>query len=243
MNPDTTINGTGTLSGGAYGKVSVNGMGKCDGMIRAEQIQINGTFTCPGVLGAEKIGVNGSFTCEGDVNADHIKVDGRMKCSGALTAVRVDVDGMTEVRGDVYAGELDVDGSLKVSALKLEAQNIKCDGMIKVAGQISADVLDADGYISAREIVGDKITINSYSHVSAFLRALGGLAIFGDFSSKAELIEATTVRLRGVTAQSVNGQDITIGPGCIIEHLDCSGTLSLDPGSTVRTITGTHTRV
>ena len=78
--------------------------------------------------------------------------------------------------------------------------------------------------------MGDRIIIQSYLGTWGKLFTKGG--------SKIELIEATYVELKGVTAQTVNGSRVVIGPKCQIEHLDCNGTLSIDPSATVQHITG-----
>jgi hypothetical protein len=60
--------------------------------------------------------------------------------------------------------------------------------------------------------------------------------------SDVKLIEATTIDLSGVSAETVNGKDIIIGPNCKIDHIDCSGTLSIDRSSSVGNITGDYTK-
>ena len=49
--------------------------------------------------------------------------------------------------------------------------------------------------------------------------------------------------LRGVTAGTVNGQDVRIGPYCRIGNLDCNGTLYVDPKAEVKNLTGNYTQV
>lgn len=233
---DMRINGHGNMTGGEYENVVINGSAKCEGLLAARRILINGTFQCPGVLKSGQVKVNGNFRCDGDMKSDDLNVDGRLKCCGRLDAGRVNCDGMVDVEGDVSIEDLDVDGSFRVlSGSKIESTKIKCDGSIKVDGQISADVIEADGFINAREIVGDRVTIRSLT---------GPLSrIFSSLTSRAELIEATVVELRGVAAQTVNGQNVTIGPDCVIENLDCSGTLSISPTAQVNNITGDYQRV
>jgi hypothetical protein len=60
---------------------------------------------------------------------------------------------------------------------------------------------------------------------------------FGDFS-KIDLIEATTVSIQKVHAHSVNGHDVTIGPACRIDRVDCTGTLTIDPTAEIAEIVG-----
>lgn len=198
-------------------------------------IRINGKGTFAGGE-YETVIVNGIAQCDGDLKARVVNVDGKFKNAGRLTAGTLDCDGMAEIQSDISAQNINVDGYLTVSdGTKIEAEKIECDGSIHVKGQISADEVQVDGYIRAREIVGDRVVIKSGINRLAKL-------IFKD-TSEIELIEATTLDLRGVTVQTVNGRDINIGPGCKIENLDCSGTLKIDSGSTVANITGNYTQL
>lgn len=231
---DMKINGHGTMAGGEYGRVVVNGSGRCDGLLAAERVQVSGTFQCPGVTKSGRLSASGSFRCDGDLRSDDLNVSGRLKCGGRLEAGRVKCSGSMDVEGDVSVEELNVSGVLRVlGGTKLEANQISSSGAIKIDGQISADEVKITGLVTAREIVGDRVVIHSGRFSLTPL-----LHIFGMALSKVDLIEATTVELEGVTAQTVNGQCVKIGPNCVIENVDCSGSLFVDPTSTVRNVTG-----
>lgn len=178
--------------------------------------------------------VDGIGKCTGDIKAEKISVDGILRCTGNLEAGLLDCDGLVRVQGDIKVGLMDIDGLLRVSGgTRIEADEIRCDGMIKLEGEVSADSIKADGFINAREIVGETIRINS--GIPWFLR------LFWKKRSRIPLIEATTVELRNVLADSVNGKDITIGRGCRIGRLDCSGTLFVARSARVKEITGEYT--
>ncbi|MDR2105778.1 MAG: hypothetical protein LBP24_00005, partial [Coriobacteriales bacterium] len=117
---------------------------------------------------------------------------------------------------------------------RLEADEIVCDGVLSIKGQISADSIRADGFINATEIVGDSITIGSnrasiFFKVFVRLREAAGRPEF----SVVDLIEATTVRLRGVKAREVNGHDVVIGENCEIDRVTASGKLEISPWAKV----------
>ena len=196
---DFKVSGTGTMNGGEYGAVSINGSAKCTGDIKAELLDIDG-----------------SFKCEGAAEVDVLDCDGMAKFGGSVAAKKIDVDGWISVKGD-----------------RIEAEEIYCDGLIEADGQISADLLRADGCVRAREVVGDKVMIKSQmNRVVKFFRK----------HSEVGLIEATTIELKGVSAKTVNGRDITVGAGCEIKKLDCSGTLTVHPKAKVDEITGEYTK-
>jgi cytoskeletal protein CcmA (bactofilin family) len=195
------IEGISTIRGGEYGIVSIEGVGKCVGDLKAESLTIEGVFEAEGKIEVDK------FRC----------------------------DGAAKIRGDLRAKLIEVDGALSGST-NIEAASVFCDGMIKIFGQISADTIEADGAIRAREIVGDSIRIKSLRHIFWFFTYRGSC------KSRIELIEATTVNLVGVSAEAVNGKDVTIGRGCDIDRVDCSGTLFISPNARVGTVTGNYAR-
>lgn len=198
---DLKMEGVGSISGGEYDSVKVEGVCNCSSSIKAKEMSIEGVFNCAGELEV------GYIYCEGVANTSNIR------------AKRITVEGVLKVKGEG----------------KLEAEEIRCDGVIKTSGEISADILNAEGCISAKEIVGDSIKIDSHNHGRHFL------PFTKKTGSRVSLIEATTIELSNVEADTVNGKDIVIGPYCRIENIDCSGTLSIHRDAYVRNITGDYT--
>lgn len=274
---DIEINAIGTFSGGEYGSVEVNGVGRCDGGFQAKELEVNGVLNCSGAVRADTMEVNGTFHCfsrldtgdadicgavtvQGSAGIEKLSVNGALTVgpapkegAPALECGDVECDGCLKVTGAMTARAIQVDGTLAVKGPSLECDTLECDGSLSVDGQISADSVEVEGIITAQEIVGDRVCITSYAG-KGFYFSLNGKRLvdikFGGFShsgrrnhpgSQIGLIEATTVELEDVTADTVNGTDVTIGPRCIIEHLDCNGTLSIDPGAMVKSITGNYT--
>ncbi|WP_066645590.1 polymer-forming cytoskeletal protein [Christensenella timonensis] len=194
-----TINGVGTIDGGQFSTLKIDGTGRCTGDLEAESIEVDGTF----------------------------------KCEGNVKTGLFDCDGSAKLHGNLEAKKIDVDGLLSVKSGKIEAEEIDCDGLIDVGGEVSADIIQADGYIRAKEIVGDRVSIKS--HMGRLVKVLNKKSEIG-------MIEATTVDLEGVWANTVNGRDITIGPRCEIKTVDCNGTLYIDEKATVGEITGNFQR-
>ena len=184
-----------------------------------------------GVYG--KLRINGVCTVEGDLEAESLDIDGVCTCMGSVTAKKFDCDGVLKVKGNMRLGKADVDGVVTVEGNKIEADEIKCDGVVNVAGEISADVINANGKINAEAIVGDFIAIKSYwkTRLGRLLLLIGEK--INTKQSVVDLIEGTTVELRGVRAKSVNGHDVTIGKNCEVDRVDASGILYIDPTSRV----------
>ncbi|MDP4095034.1 MAG: hypothetical protein Q8920_16955, partial [Bacillota bacterium] len=158
------------------------------------------------------VSFEGVYDCTGDVKAENISIDGVFKCSGTVEVGLLHCNGVSDFKSDIKAENLEVEGVL--SGNKIEATEIHCKGAISVDGEISADLVDAEGFISAKEIVGDRIIIQSRTH--KFILIVGKWKL-----SRVDMIEATTVDLKGVTAKSVSGRDIRIGENCVIENVDC----------------------
>lgn len=187
----------------------------------------------------DSISIEGLGNCSNNVKADSIRIEGVFNCSGEIDARYLDCQGVANFKANIRAKKITVEGVLsEISGTKIEAEEIICEGVLKTGGEISADIVNADGCIEAREIVGDQIRIDSYELVNRFLSMFTWNK---SKMSKVGLIEATTINLRGVTAETVNGMDITIGPYCKIENIDCSGFLSINATSTVKNISGNYT--
>lgn len=185
----------------------------------------------------ETLTVEGVGDCTNNIKADNIRIKGVFNCSGEVETRILYCEGVANFKSNIRAKKINVVGVLSdKDSTRIEAEEIICDGVIKTGGEISADIIKAEGCIEAKEIVGDQIFINSHYHSNRILNFLNRI------KSEVRLIEATTIELSGVTADTVNGKDITIGPNCKIENIDCSGFLSININSYVKNITGNYTR-
>lgn len=197
--------------------MKIEGLGKINGGV-FDTVKIEGVCNCSDPIKAVDLFIEGVFDCAGEVEADYLNCTGVANFKAGIRAKKIYVEGVFSQK----------------KWAKIEAQEIRCEGVIKTGGEISADGLYAEGCIEADEIVGDQIKIFSHSK-SKFLN------IFNRTRSKVRLIEATTIELSGVTANTVNGKDIIIGESCKIDNIDCSGTLFISNSSFVQNITGNYT--
>jgi len=264
---DIEITAVGSFEPGEYGSVEVDGIGSCAGPFSARSLEVNGVLKAQGAVRCDEGEVNGALECGrldagemeicGAVRAaagagiETVEVDGALTVTGKLECSSVTCDGAIKVSEDVTAATIEVDGALSAQG-GVFADSINVDGVLKSGGQVSADQVHVEGFISAAEIVGDEVVI--WQHSCSFTGmgitvTVGGkkISIGGDSGRREQqhstigLIEATTVALKGVKVQTVNGTDVTIGPGCVIENLDCNGILRLDPSAQVTNITGDYT--
>lgn len=216
---DVKISGSGTLTGGEYSTVTVNGMGKCTASMRAQEVVVNGTFKVDGAAECRVLTVNGTLKCVGPLSAEE------SICNGAAT-----------VDSDMISNVLSVSGMLHVEGSRLNGGALTCTGILTADGQILCDSLHATGIIKAGVLEGQSIRIRS--HRPAALRRF----LLSKGLSKVEVIRGKELDLSGVTAEQVFGTEVVIGPDCNIEALHCDGTLSIDPTSTVENISGNYVR-
>jgi len=202
------------------------------GVGNANNSKVEGVGTIQG--GVYKVlDIDGVCTVEGDLTAESISIDGVCTCNGNIEAEKFECNGVLTINGNLRAGAADIDGVVTVTGNKVEADRIDCDGILSVDGEISADVIDADGKLNAKEIVGDRIRIKSYwkRGIVSILFKIGEKRSMK--FSVIDLIEGTTVEMRGVRAKSVNGHDVYIGKNCNIDRVSASGELRIDPKSFV----------
>ncbi|MDR1422906.1 MAG: hypothetical protein LBI64_08615 [Coriobacteriales bacterium] len=184
---------------------------------RFGRLSIDGIATSKGAITADKLTVAGVFTCKDSITAGHLE------CSGVAT-----------IEGDLKAKNCVIDGVVNVIGSRIEADEVRCNGVLSIRGQISADVIRADGFINASEIVGDSISIHSRRSSFFFQLWLKLKETVGAHDrSEVDLIEATTIDLRGVKAREVNGHDVTIGEKCEIERVSATGRLIIDPSAKI----------
>ena len=204
---ESMVRGVGTINGGAYKELNVDGV--CNVM--------------------------------GDLEAESLDIDGVCTCTGNITAKELDCDGVLTVSGSLRAGKADIDGFVTVNGSKFEADRIDCDGLLNVEGEISADIIDADGVLNAREIVGDSITIRSFWRNGFWGKLFRLDRTVGVKFSAVDLIEGTTVELRGVKAKSVSGHNVKIGKNCRIDLVEASGDLYIHESAWVGEVAGRET--
>ncbi|MDR3037408.1 MAG: FapA family protein, partial [Coriobacteriales bacterium] len=180
---------------------------------------IGGVITFPGGI-FDRLKIDGVCTTTGPLEANDLHIEGVFTGNGDVKADRFDCEGVVTINGNLRAKHADIDGVVTISGNKVEGDFIKCDGVLTIKGQVSADVIEAQGFINATEIVGDRIIIKSFRKSPIFKLWIKFKKAVGnpDFS-KVDLIEATTVELRGVRAHSVNGENVIIGPACVIDEV------------------------
>ena len=228
---DVKINGDGSLSGGTYGAVTVNGAGTINGDIDCVRFTINGAGTSNGRVVAQDITVNGQGTFNGEVQAGSMTVNGDASIRDGVGIGRLAIKGHATVGGSIAAHEVDVRGFLR-GAGDCQAEQFSGEGAFTIAGLLSADVIDVKiyGTCSAREIGGEKITIRSPRGFQSITQIF---TFWAEQRLTADTVEGDDIYLEGVTAKIVRGRNVTIGTECKIDVVEYSDNYSRTDGAVV----------
>jgi hypothetical protein len=184
--------------------------------------------------------VEGVGTNKGDIKADRIAVEGVFKSTGYLEANLFDCEGVCDIYGNIRVKKINIEGVINMkNNQKMEAEMLYCEGYLTSGGDLYVDSLKATGCIKVKGIYGDNIDINSFGKtINQFKKIFVINILKKSCLSKVTTIEATTICLSGVNADTINGHDIIIGPGCVINTIDCTGTLKIHESSKVEHILG-----
>ena len=225
--------GAGKIENGGltvHGPAEINGAGSVEGSVRAEGLEINGSFKAHQACEVTgNLEVNGSLKVEGPclVGGD-ADICGSLKTTGGLTVRDLDVTGAVSVDGRLQAERVEVDGVLKVNG-EVQAEEFKADGTVTIEGLLNAETVELS-------VAGEDL-IESIGGASIKVRR--GKGWFFSFARKrphliSNLIEADDVDLEYTDAQTVRGVNVHIGPECVIDRVEYSGSLTTDANCTVR---------
>lgn len=203
------IEGIGTIHGGDYNDIIVDGMGKLKGTVTAAKVVISGTFKAKGRLTAEEIYVDGFARIFKRIKAKKLIISGTLKLRHAdVNADTVHGDGLLTSTGAICADEIRINGYCTVK--KMMGDNISIHN-------------DFNGINKLVKRLG----VLTYLYF--------GRSIHFDHSL-IDQIECTTLTASGIKAKIVHAGQVELGKGCIIDKLYCEGTMTIDPSSRIRKI-------
>lgn len=210
MMRDTKLEGIGSISGGEYNKVSIEGIGKVKGNIICQELTVQGIYKGNGSVQTEK------FSCEGmarifkNVKAQEIRIEGMLKVRGAkLEASKISCEGILTSTGEISADEIGVEGICSVAKMYGE--------FIKV----------------------HTINMNHKIQISKGVRALIAPYIGRTLSQERciiDVIECTHLEADYLEAKVIKAHTIKLGAGCKVDRIECDGLLEYDESCEIRKI-------
>lgn len=205
-----------------------------------EEVKVSGKACFEKSVTAKEIFVSGTLESLEQLSAQNVKVSGRLHAK-SLKCDEVFVSGSMTVKELLETQILTVSGWLKVTG-DIEAEQIKVTGHVNCDGLLSGETIRLESMSGStfKEIGATEVEItrssmaNGINHVtSSILNALmRGLSPLKKVSG--ELIEADRVTVEYAEILKISGHDIIIGPDCIIDEVEYSGSLSIDESSVVR---------
>lgn len=247
--PNIQISGSGKAAGGRCGQVHISGSGKIQGALICDEFHVSGAgkvedggltvlgpAACSGAckvegpFQAQSLRASGAFTVEGDAEiAETAEVSGTLKTEGSLQAKRFKVSGVCSAEHGIRATEVEISGVLKTPA-DVQAETLRSSGALQIDGLLNAETVEI-------QLFGDNLVNNIGGGTVRVQKRAQGFSLFRAFKRPhlaATLIEADEIDLEYTDAQIVRGVNVRIGPECVIDRVEFSGSLSTDPNCTVR---------
>jgi len=131
------IEGVGTIKGGVYGELRVDGVCTIEGDLTAESLKINGVCSCSGDVTAKLFNCDGVLTVSGNLRAGVADIDGVCTVNGSkVEADQIDCDGVLSVEGEISADIIEADG--KINAYEIVGDRIRVKSYWKNHGPLRA---------------------------------------------------------------------------------------------------------
>ncbi len=246
---DIHISGGGRVGGGRCGSVNISGSGKIQGDLECESFHVSGA----GKVDEGSLTVHGPIACsgaakvEGTVTAVSARVSGSLHAEGSVAIQEaLEVSGSFKADGDLKAGSLSASGVCKVEG-SISGNEIAVSGVLKAEGDVQAErfqssgALNIDGLLNAETIEihvsGDSIIHTIGGGNIQVVKRGGSFVLFGLSRRKhlsSVLIEADEINLEYTDCETVRGVNVHIGPECVIDRVEYSGTLTTDANCTVQ---------
>ena len=200
---DARIEGMGSIHGGEYKDIFVDGMGKLKGDIKADKIAVSGMFKSNGEISANELICDGLSRVFKNVKVKKATVSGVLKIRRAkLEANNIKCDGVITCTREVCADEIYIDGVCSIS--KMYGDKIIINNKL---GGLANSKIPTKFLMLTNIYLGRKI---SMSH------------------SLVDLIECTNLEASGLKAKIVKAQNVTLHNNCIIDRLECTGQVVID---------------
>ena len=195
------------------------------------------------ISGSGKIGqgeynlikISGSGAIEGPVTFETFKVSGSCKvCPDAtLEGNEMHISGSLHSENDMKVRSLKASGSCHLQG-KIYADEIYVSGSLKSSEEVNADIVEIRGMATLNDLFGEQITFipencNSFN----FFRFAKHRKL-----SNVKNIECTTLEAECLQCDTISAENILLTDGCVVNHIQCDGTLSYDSTCQIGTVEG-----
>ncbi len=229
---DVKISGAGVIGGGEFKKVTISGSGKVSGDISCESFKSSGAAKVHGSVKCGSFGTSGAVKVDGGVECcGEVRISGAAKIGEAMSAEELHSSGALVVGGNLVSGVIHSSGELNIGG-DVSAEEAHMSGKTKISGLLNAEKVrisfdEANG-CQIGQIGGGRIEIEYTGRAIGFFKRLSGGC--GHVTS----IEADSVEIENISAETVRAIDLTIGDGCVIDTVEYSGTLTVSEHASVK---------
>ena len=232
---DMTINGAGTVGGGSFRDIAINGSGVINGDVDCRRLTINGQGSVNGTVTAGTIAIHGSGTLRGVRQADLLEIHGEGTVQEDVGVKALRVNGAASFHGGITAETVEMHGAITVEQ-DCTSERFTAHGGFVIGGLLNADTIDITlhGTCRAREIGGSTIRVAPATHGLASLNKLFHALLNHTHGLTADLIEGDEIRLEHTIAKVVRGKRITLGAGCAIDMVEYTESFEAATGAKVK---------
>lgn len=235
------ITGKGTIAGGEYSDIIVNGIADTSGNIKCNDLKASGTFSTKSNIDAQsEIKTMGFAKIIGDIKAKALHTMGKFSSEGSIVADNITVSGLFSSKKKIKATKVEVTGTL-TSHSDIEAETFNATGTVNCNGLINAETFNLKmetKNMRIDSIGGGLITVYP-GYTDNALNKIGVLnKILKVINSPCKLIikesiEGDIVNIESTEAPLVCGRIVIIGEGSKIKTVQYSEKLEIHDGATV----------
>ena len=218
MKTDTKISGSGKIGQGEYNLIKISGSGAIEGPVTFETFKVSGSCkVCPdATLEGNEMHISGSIHSQSGIKVNTLHVSGSLHSENDMKVRSLKASGSCHLQGKIYADEIYVSGSLKSSE------------------EVNADIVEIRGMATLNDLFGEQITFipencNSFN----FFRFAKHRKL-----SNVKNIECTTLEAGCLQCDTISAENILLTDGCVVNHIQCDGTLSYDSTCQIGTVEG-----
>lgn len=206
-----TIDGIGSLSGGEYNEVKIDGIGRLKRPLTAKKITIDGIFKAKAPFTADEIIVDGVVRAFKDIKAKTVFVDGVLKMR----------------RCKLYTDSLESDGII-VCNREINADRVDIKGLCSVSAIYGDDV----------SIQSNRVQKNRVSNVVKPLSTLYfGRSLDPEYSL-VDTIECTHIEGHNIKCKTIRAESVKLTGKCEIKTLYCDGDIEAEKTCKIGKIIG-----
>lgn len=178
-------------------------------------VLVEGIGKANGPVVFERLRVDGCFHAKDRLEGEEMIIEGKLNC-----------DRDVQVQNFHLLGMMSVTGNVKGAAMLI-------GGFLKCSGEVSGDRIQVDGVIQADRIVAGEVYFNDQNYQNPFRQRWA--------QSKVNQIDCTTCHGAQLCCHKLCGDNIDLRSHCVIDIVECNGTIRMDSTCKVKEMKGDYT--